>query len=83
LAIRASAASVARLGRSQAPQWQPWTHPSPAASAEDPAEKAHWLLSLYLPAGDDQVDWKRGSYSTLERRAHREQLALGELKRRL
>jgi CRISPR type III-A-associated RAMP protein Csm4 len=31
------------------------------------AERAYWLLSLYLPAGDDSVDWKRGSYSTVTR----------------
>jgi len=38
-------------------------------------------LSLYLPAGDDQVDWKRGSYSTLERRGRIESSARwGELK---
>jgi hypothetical protein len=32
-------------------------------------------LSLYLPAGDDPVDWKRGSYSTLTRRGRIESSA--------
>lgn len=56
-------------GRSEAPEWQPWTPPSAPEPAADsaPTEQAHWLLSLYLPSGDDLVDWKRGSYSTVTR----------------
>jgi CRISPR type III-A-associated RAMP protein Csm4 len=49
-------------GRSEAPEWRPWTFPeSPAA------EQAHWLLSLYTPAENDEVDWKRGNYATVLR----------------
>jgi CRISPR type III-A-associated RAMP protein Csm4 len=49
-------------GRSEAPEWQAWTPPeSPAA------EQAHWLLSLYTPAENDEVDWKRGNYATVLR----------------
>ena len=53
-------------GRSEAPEWQAWTR---AASSRDRAagEQAHWLLSLYTPAENDSVDWKRGSYATVSR----------------
>jgi len=53
-------------GRSETPEWEPWQAPSAEPSAE-PTEQAQWLLSVYLPATDDQVDWKRGSYSTVNR----------------
>jgi len=49
-------------GRSEAPEWQPWAPPQSAA-----AEQAHWLLSLYTPAENDAVDWKRGNYATVVR----------------
>ena len=49
-------------GRSEAPEWRTWTPP------ESPgAEQAHWLLSLYTPAENDEVDWKRGNYATVLR----------------
>jgi CRISPR type III-A-associated RAMP protein Csm4 len=68
-------------GRSEAPQWQPWFPPAAPEAAEDHTENAHWFLSLYLPSGDDLVDWKRGSYSTLERRGRIESSTRwGELK---
>jgi CRISPR type III-A-associated RAMP protein Csm4 len=72
-------------GRSETPEWQPWTPPGtpPAApeSAEESPERAHWLLSLYLPSGDDLVDWKRGSYATLRRSGRIESSARwGEIK---
>ena len=50
-------------GRSEAPEWRPWAPPQTAA-----AEQAHWLLSLYTPAENDAVDWKRGNYATVSRR---------------
>ena len=53
-------------GRSETPEWQPWTPPQ-APATEQPADRAHWLLSLYTPAQDDAVDWKRGSYATVSR----------------
>jgi len=61
-------------GRSQAPEWQPWTRPQAPAS-EPPMERAHWLLSLYTPSGNDSVDWKRGSYVTVSRRGRIESSA--------
>ncbi len=53
-------------GRSQTPEWSPWALPAPNSPAEPP-ERAFWLLSLYTPAGNDSVDWTRGSYATLSR----------------
>ncbi len=68
-------------GRSETPEWEPWTHPVSTDSAAEPAERAHWLMSLYLPSTDDLVDWKRGSYSTLTRRGRIESSAgWGEMK---
>jgi len=72
-------------GRSDTPQWQPWNPPAapetPEELPEKLPEKAHWLLSLYLASGDDLVDWKRGSYSTLTRRGRIESSARwGEIK---
>jgi CRISPR type III-A-associated RAMP protein Csm4 len=28
---------------------------------------AHWLLSLFTPAAEDSVDWRRGNYATITR----------------
>ena len=53
-------------GRSETPEWDQWRPPVPE-SASDAPERAHWLLSLYLPAESDGVDWKRGSYSLVTR----------------
>ena len=53
-------------GRSEAPAWQSWNAPS-AAPTDESSEHAYWLLSLYIPAADDAVDWKRGNYATLNR----------------
>lgn len=53
-------------GRSEAPEWEPWSLPTVEALAEG-AEWAYWLLSLYTPSDKDSVDWKRGSYSTVSR----------------
>jgi CRISPR-associated protein Csm4 len=57
-------------GRSEAPEWQAWTPPQ----APD-TDQAHWLLSLYTPAENDVVDWKRGNYSTVVRRGRIESSA--------
>lgn len=69
-------------GRSETPEWEPWTPlPDLPEPSGDDAEHAHWLLSLYLPASGDPVDWKRGSYSTITRRGRIESRARwGELK---
>jgi CRISPR type III-A-associated RAMP protein Csm4 len=53
-------------GRSEAPEWQAWTPPQ-APVSEQPTDRAHWLLSLYTPAENDSVDWKRGNYATVLR----------------
>jgi CRISPR type III-A-associated RAMP protein Csm4 len=52
-------------GRSQTPEWAPFV--PPAGTGSEPHESAFWLLSLYTPAGNDSVDWNRGSYATLSR----------------
>jgi CRISPR type III-A-associated RAMP protein Csm4 len=62
-------------GRSEAPEWEPWTPPFATADAAASNEQANWLLSLYLPAEDYSVDWKRGSYSTFTRRGRIESSA--------
>jgi CRISPR/Cas system CSM-associated protein Csm4 (group 5 of RAMP superfamily) len=36
-------------GRSEAPEWRPWTPPQ-APGIGTTIERAHWLLSLYTPA---------------------------------
>ena len=61
-------------GRSQAPEWEPWNPPQAPAS-DQPAERAHWLLSLYTPSSADAVDWKRGSYATVSREGRIESAA--------
>jgi CRISPR type III-A-associated RAMP protein Csm4 len=61
-------------GRSEAPEWRPWTPPQ-APALEQAIERAHWLLSLYTPAESDAVDWKRGSYVTVSRRGRIESSA--------
>jgi CRISPR type III-A-associated RAMP protein Csm4 len=64
-------------GRSETPEWQPFRPPQ----APD-TEQAQWLLSLYTPAGNDAVDWKRGNYATVVRRGRIESGARwGEEKR--
>jgi|SRR5581483_5745495 len=66
-------------GRSDAPEWQPWVIPTvpvpQSAAAEPPVDRAHWLLSLYTPAENDAVDWRRGNYATVSRRGRIESSA--------
>jgi CRISPR type III-A-associated RAMP protein Csm4 len=66
-------------GRSETPEWQPWLPPivSPpqAPPTEQPTDRAQWLLSLYTPAANDLVDWKRGNYATVSRRGRIESSA--------
>jgi CRISPR type III-A-associated RAMP protein Csm4 len=68
-------------GRSEAPAWSPWLAPRTPA-LEESTERAHWLLSLYVPAAGDSVDWKRGNYSTVTRHGRIESsVRWGELKK--
>jgi len=55
-------------GRCETPEWSPWRSPVPIAPDDATADRAYWLLSLYLSGPNDTVDWKRGSYSTVTRR---------------
>jgi CRISPR type III-A-associated RAMP protein Csm4 len=43
----------------------PWP-PAPAVQPPAPAVQ-HWLLSVFTPAPDDAVDWRRGNYVVLAR----------------
>jgi CRISPR type III-A-associated RAMP protein Csm4 len=52
-------------GRSEAPQWEPWT--PLAANTLEETGRAYWLLSLFTPSPRDAVDWTRGSYFTVAR----------------
>jgi CRISPR type III-A-associated RAMP protein Csm4 len=58
---------------------------APESLAPDPspgrASHAHWLLSLFTPAADDNVDWARGNYTLLTRGGRVERS--GELKKQL
>ena len=61
-------------GRSEDPEWEPWTPPQSPAS-EEAGEQAYWLLSVFTPSSGDAVDWNRGSYSTVSRRGRIESSA--------
>ncbi len=37
------------------------------ATPPQPGTTAHWLLSLFTPAAEDAVDWKRGNYTVIAR----------------
>jgi outer membrane biosynthesis protein TonB len=67
---------------------EPAQAPEPAAAAEAPIVNVdlhpHWLLSLFSPAGSDQVDWSRGSYSVQTRGGRIESpVRSGELKKQV
>jgi CRISPR type III-A-associated RAMP protein Csm4 len=54
-----------------------WTEPPPTT-------QAYWLLSLFVPAPADAIDWERGSYSLVARGGRVESPARsGELKKSL
>ncbi|MCL5743859.1 MAG: hypothetical protein M1541_08015 [Acidobacteria bacterium] len=66
-------------GHAAAPEFSEGDFPAMVLSAQPPAppgiegetvpvfETAHWLLSMYSPAEDDAVDWRRGAYSCVVR----------------
>jgi CRISPR type III-A-associated RAMP protein Csm4 len=78
---------------------EPVPEPLPPAPGPDPQEqqvprpapvqppapaRAHWLLSLFTPAPDDSVDWRRGNYVVLARCGRVDSPAgSGELKKEL
>ena len=39
----------------------------PGEEPKLPSEIAYWLLSVFIPADDDAMDWQRGSYSLFAR----------------
>ena len=41
--------------------------PRPAPVQPPAPAQSHWLLSLFTPAADDSVDWRRGNYVVLAR----------------
>jgi CRISPR type III-A-associated RAMP protein Csm4 len=75
---------------------EPVTEPAPLAPGPDPQEQRvprpapvpapaqHWLLSLFTPAPDDSVDWRRGNYVVLARSGRVDSPAgSGELKKEI
>jgi len=63
------------------PEPLPETEPLPPAAA---ASHPHWLLSLFTPAADDSVDWRRGNYTVLPRGGRVDSPAgSGELKKQI
>ncbi len=51
-------------GRSAQPDFRDLSELGLNASGDS---TAYWLLSVYTPAADDQVDWQRGNYSLITR----------------
>ena len=63
------------------PVVEPVMEPAPLAR---PAPGQHWLLSLFTPAPDDSVDWRRGNYVVLARGGRVDSPAgSGELKKEI
>ena len=74
-----------------APAPEPAAEQSAGQTAEQPAEppsqapgQSHWLLSLFIPAPVDAVDWRRGNYAVLARGGRVDSPAgSGELKKQV
>jgi CRISPR type III-A-associated RAMP protein Csm4 len=64
---------------------EPVTQPVPLAPGPQPlAPVQYWLLSLFTPAPDDLVDWRRGNYVVLARSGRVDSPAgSGELKKEI
>ena len=81
------------FGRSRTPDFQPGllrelllpAVPEPALAApngSDTSARLWWMLSLYSPNANDQVDWSTGNYSLVERSGRTASLAMpGQVKR--
>lgn len=57
-------------GRCEQPEITEGQVPALVINTPQPAEgteSGYWLLSLFTPSENDQVDWKRGSYGTVVR----------------
>ena len=76
-----------------APEPEPSTTPTPNPQPPLPAFQppppvpktpAYWLLSVYVPAQDDSIDWTRGNYSVVTRGGRIDSPAgTGELKKQI
>jgi CRISPR type III-A-associated RAMP protein Csm4 len=69
------------------PEPEPPAPPAEGEEAVPPAPKTepgYWLLSLYAPAAEDAIDWKRGDYTVVARAGRVDSPARsGDLKRHL
>lgn len=76
-------------GQAAEPEWQTGTWPAllfprlgGRRAAEDEMSSLHWLLSLYVPAQGDGVNWRSGEYRMTERNGRVESRAgSGSLKK--
>ncbi|MFN7993432.1 MAG: hypothetical protein U0Q18_07520 [Bryobacteraceae bacterium] len=67
-AVEEPAAIVALEETAPAPVSEPVEAPAPEPQPSPaPAVSSHWLLSLFTPAPEDGVDWKRGNYTVVAR----------------
>jgi CRISPR type III-A-associated RAMP protein Csm4 len=71
-------------GRSESPEFTEGQLPAMILDNTGHAEGGQWLLSLFVPAETDSVDWGRGSYAVMERAGRIESPAgSGELKKHI
>lgn len=59
--------SLPELLLPEAAQRAPAASPIGEEAQPAPAETVYWMLSLFSPAADDTIDWRRGSYTLRER----------------
>jgi len=59
--------SLPELLLPEAAQHAPAASPIGEEAQPAPAETVYWMLSLFSPAADDNIDWRRGSYTLRER----------------
>jgi len=93
--VPVAAESITALAPLALGLWPPVQPPEPevpiaAETVTEPAlpvpgqPQAHWLLSLFTPALDDSVDWRRGNYVVLARSGRVDSPAgSGELKKEI
>jgi len=89
LAAEEPAPAVKHAASEPAPPAPPEPAAAPAPAAPHavprlPHTGPHWLLSLYSPAADDTIDWRRGNYTVVARGGRIESPAgSGELKKQV